>query len=399
MVLAMPARTAFRAVFAAAAPSALCAAALIALGCAGTLERGEALYRQGDLRGALELWTSVPPSDRRYAQTQSRLSGVRSELQRSFRLYQKRGEYYEAAGRSAEALLDYRLALKLDPAQRPLMDRVQTLVRELAKRKGEERRQLASALERGDLPAANQHAERLVNLDPFDPAVLLEVRQLRGTFGAELARHSEAGKALYASGAHSQAADEFRNVLALDADNEEALGYLDYIRAIQSPSASLDEALAQNTQAAASGGSGAARPPARSAREAEPEPAPRAISASTRPLTQEDILAAGHFRSASQAELDGDLYWAIQQYEATLRVRPEHGAAQRRLRTLRERLAPQVEALDEAGKRYFAEEDVQNALVMWNRVLLIDPSRERTARNVEDARKILSRLEEIQASD
>jgi tetratricopeptide (TPR) repeat protein len=367
-----------------------------ALGCTSTYDRGEALYRQGDLRGALEIWNGIGPSDGAYPRVADRAEVVRSELDRSFRLYEKRGRFYEDEARPAEALLYYRLALKLDPSQAPLMNRVQGLVRELAASKRGEREQLAGALQRGDLLAARRHAEALEQLDPFDPAVKIEVRDARSALGTELARHIEAGKQLYASGAHEQAAEEFSAALALDDDNEEALGYVYYIRSLQGVPAEADDADEGATRpVAATRGAAAA---ASTAPESTPlGGAPRRPARP--PITQEEILAEGHFRSATQAEKQNDVYWAIQQYDAALRVNPRHEAARRRLEQLRERLAPEVERLYELGKRYFREEDVQNALVMWRRVLLIDPERERTSRNVQDAEKILSRLEELQSGD
>jgi hypothetical protein len=57
-------------------------------GCAHPYERGEALYRQGDVRGALDVWKSIAPGDRNYAGVKRRADLVESELDRSFRLYQ-----------------------------------------------------------------------------------------------------------------------------------------------------------------------------------------------------------------------------------------------------------------------------------------------------------------------
>jgi tetratricopeptide (TPR) repeat protein len=358
--------------------------------CARTYERGDALYRQGDLRGALDAWNRISEKDPDYSEARGRIDRARDELQRSFRLYEKRGRFYEDEGRLAEALLNYRLALKLDPSRTALMDRVQGLVRDLFERRRTQRERLSAALQGGELLQASRLADELEKLDPFDPAIQIEIRGVRTRFGNELRRHLEAGRALYAQGASARATQEFNQALALDDDNEEALGYLSYIRSVGSAE-SAPAALAASTPPQP-------RPPRSETPRAPTGSAPRPPAAA-RPdeVTQEDILAEGHFRSATQAEQEGDVYWAIQQYEAALRVNSRHPTARKRLADLRRRLTPQIETLDEEGKRYFREEDVQNALVMWRRVLLIDPSREKTSRNVEDAEKILSRLEEIQS--
>ena len=99
-------------------------------GCAGTLERGEALYRQGDVRGALAEWRAEESDSGEYERIQGRLRVVAAEFERMLRRYEKRAGFFASEERLALAALYYRLAYKMDPGREALLDRVQTLVRE-----------------------------------------------------------------------------------------------------------------------------------------------------------------------------------------------------------------------------------------------------------------------------
>ena len=92
----------------------LLAAGLLAA-CTTALERGEALYRQGDVVGALEVWRQVPEGSGQYPEVKVRLQAVESEFDRLRRRYEKRAAFFESEGRVAEAVLYYRLAHQIDP--------------------------------------------------------------------------------------------------------------------------------------------------------------------------------------------------------------------------------------------------------------------------------------------
>ena len=330
------------------------------LACLSPLRRGEQLYRQGDVRAAIDVWRAVPDSSRDHEAVQARLDVVRAEFERRLTRYQKRAEFFEAEQRLAEAVLYYRLAYKMDPERRPLLDRVQKLVRELRARTNEERAGLADALEAGDLIAASLHADRLEALDPFDPAVQIEIRQAHAATGASIQQHMARGEMAYAAGDRASARREFEEVLRLDPYEERALGYLSYIDRFE-------------------------------ALEARHQLPPPPIS-----ISQEEIIAEGHYRSAIAAEQTGETFQAIRQYETALSVNPKHEGARRKLVALRARHKPRVDGLYQRGKRYFQEEDLHNALRMWRQALAIDPDDGRTRENVERAERMLARLEEIQ---
>jgi len=340
------------------------------VGCAGTYERGDRLYSQGDVGGALGVWRDIPPSSAEYARAHARLERVEAELASSLARYEKRAEFFEDEGRLSEAVLYYRLALKLDPDRPQTLARTQSLYRELRTKETEERAKLAAALAAGSLREANEVAERLHALDPFDPAIQIELRQVRAETGAQVLRFLEDGKRAYALGDRAGARVAFQRVLELDGGNEAALGYLSFIKRYDEESAEPAQKVERR------------RPPAG----ALPPPA----------VSSEEILAEGRFRAGQQAEEAGDPYRAIREYTAALRIDAQHAGARRRLATLRTELAPRVPALYEEGKRYFQSEDLEKALVVWRNALLVAPDDPRTKENIDRAERILSRLEEIQ---
>ena len=157
--------------------SALCCALLLSLaGCAGAYLRGERLYSQGDVAGALSAWRDIPPSSAEYPRAKLRLETIERELASSLARYEKRAAFFEDEGRLSEAVLYYRLALKLDPDRPQTLARTQSLYRELRAREAEERANLSAALAAGSLREANEAVKRLQRLDPFDPAIQIELR-------------------------------------------------------------------------------------------------------------------------------------------------------------------------------------------------------------------------------
>ena len=60
-------------------PAPVLAAVLLLLtACVSDLERGEALYRQGDLPGALSVWAEILPRSEQFARAQDRVEGRQS---------------------------------------------------------------------------------------------------------------------------------------------------------------------------------------------------------------------------------------------------------------------------------------------------------------------------------
>ena len=337
---------------------ASCLTALLA--CASGLERGEVLYRQGDLHGALTTWRALPESSAEHAKVAERLRVVEAEFERLLLRYEKRALFFESEARLAEAVLNYRLALKLDPGRLALLDRAQQLVRELARQAAIEKRGLSASLRAGDLERSSRHAKALARLDPFDPALQINVRQVQAGVGEQILLHLDRGRRAYASGRRKVARRELMTVLSLDPRNQAALGYLSYIHRFE-------------------------------ALEAQQKVPPLPDS-----ITRSEILAEGHYRSAQAAETEGDIFWAITEYEAAIEVDASHPSAARDLDLLRSRARSRIDVLYAQGIQYFREEDLQNALRSWRRVLLIEPDHTRALEHVARAERMLTRLEEIQ---
>jgi tetratricopeptide (TPR) repeat protein len=325
------------------------------------LDRGERLYRQGDVVEAIRVWRAVSEENVQFDDVQIRLRAVEEEFARLLRRYEKRAAFFEAEGRLAEAVLYYRLTYKLDPERRNVLEHVQLLARQIERLVAQERTRLDAALAAGNLRKAYEYVGRLERLDPFDPHTQVDVREVRATVEAEVAKRLARGKRAYASGDRARAKRAFQDVIRVDPTNQTARGYLSYLKKLDEPS----------TRAAVK--------------------TPAAIS-------EEEMVAEGHVRTGQEAEAEGRLFRALQEYDAALRVDSAHQSARRARDHLRHRLQPQIPELYEAGKRYFQDEDLHNALRVWRQVLLIDPGDGRARENVDRAERILARLEEIQSS-
>ncbi len=335
--------------------------------CSATLERGERLYREGDSLGALETWRSTPERHAEYARVQERVAVVEREFERLVTRYKRRAAYYEKQDRLAESLLNYRLALKLQPDDGATRAYVQVLARALDERRADLSARYHEAFARGDLPRAHELLTELRRLDSFDPALETEERELDGALQAELERRLAAGRRGFSSGNYQAARRAFKDVLRLDPDNERAQGYLSYIAAI------LSEAELSGEEPAAFD-----PPPERFASDAQ-------------------IRAEGFYQNALAAERAGEPMSAIRHDLSALQADPDHGNARAHLASLRLGLADRVEPLIAAGREAFRSEDLQTALDLWRRALLIDPSNERAVAYIARAERQLANLEQLRS--
>ena len=226
---------------------------------------------------------------------------------------------------------------------------------------------LRTAFAEGDLSTARDALDRLQVLDPFSPETTNDGRPLEAALNAEIERRLARGRRGFSSGDHGAAERAFASVLELDPNNETAQGYLAFIERIR-------EQESEPAPAPASPAS-ASPPPA--------APEPREVRAS-----DAEIRSAGMARNALAAERRGDAFEAIRWDLRALRADPKNARARRHLDALRRRLAPEVPGLIEAGRRRFQQEDLESALDLWRRALLIDPD------NV-DAREYSTRAEQL----
>jgi tetratricopeptide (TPR) repeat protein len=344
----------------------LCLAA--ALACTTPLQLGERRYREGEPLAALAIWRGIPSDRFEYDAAQQRIAEVEQEFEQLVRYYKKRALYYEERERLAESVLNYRLALKLQQEDRATLAHVQELVRRLAGEREAKRRELREAFARGDLAAARAALERLRLLDPFSPETTNDARQLEAALAAEIERRLARGRRAFASGDHAAAEAAFRATLELDPSNATAQGHLSFIERIR----------AQDREA-------------RAARTARPEP--REVGAS-----DAEIRAEGLYRNALAAEQRGDDFEAIRWNIRALAVQSGHARARRHLATLRERRRPDVAGLIEAGRRQFQAEDLQAALDLWRRALLVDPKNSEARDYAKRAELLLENLDRLRGA-
>jgi len=341
-------------------------ALLSLLACTTPLDEGDRHYRAGDRLAALEAWREVPEDDGYYADARRRISDVEEEFHSLVVRYKQRARYYESHDQLAESILNYRLALKLQPQDRETLNHVQELSRTLSLSKAETLAAFHGDLEQRELAPAREKLDRLGALDPFDPELETERRQFNEVLQAEIELRLERGQSLFEAGELERAQEEFGKVLALDPDEESARGYLSYIGTLRSVIRGSGARLSSLD--------------------------PTLVNASS-----EEIRAEGLHQNALAAERAGDPYTAIRHDLSALRADPDHEKARVHLAGMRKGLSPQLEGLIESGREYYLREDLESALDQWERALLIDPNDERARDYVERAHRLLENLDKLRA--
>jgi tetratricopeptide (TPR) repeat protein len=347
-----------------------------ALACTTPLEQGEKAYQRGDREEALATWRGIDAAEIDYASAKGRIDAVAEERGQLTHRYTQRARYFEERGRLAEAVLDYRLALRLEPNDAALLAHVQELSRRLATSRDEGLAQLRAAFARDDLAAARVHAASLRTLDAFSPEIADEQRRLAAALASRIDASLSRGRDGFAAGSYASAERAFRAVLELDPQNESARGYLAYIE--------RERADANEPE-----------PPAANPDAADIAPAPRPPRTRS---SESEIRAEGFLQNALAAEAAGDALQAIRYDLAALDVDARHEGARSHLASLRRALATQVPMLIETGRRHFQGEDLRAALDQWERALLIDPRNAEAREHSERAQKLLDRLEELRAA-
>jgi tetratricopeptide (TPR) repeat protein len=335
--------------------------ALLLVSCASPVREGQRLYEEGDRLAALETWRSVPADSDSYARARARIAGLEPEFEGLVEGYKQSAAGYESQGRLSEAVLDYRLALELQPNDSETLDHVQKLARSLAERRSELRAQYHESFDAGDLASARNTLAELRSLDPFDAALETDARTLDEALRAAVDQRMDAGRGSFAAGKHQNAARSFRAVLELEPENEAARGYLSYIATMR-----------REREAAATiakdGGSDA------------------------------EMRAEGFHQSALAAARRGDPYAAIRYELRAIDAAPGHPEASRHLGELRRRQAGEVESLVAAGRIEFREEDLEAAIDLWQLALLVDPDNERVLAYLGRASQQLENLERLRSS-
>jgi tetratricopeptide (TPR) repeat protein len=316
------------------------------------LELGENRYQDGDRVGALSVWQGIDADSAAYPEAQRRIAEVDAEFDQLIQRYLQRGRYFEEKGRLAEAVLNHRLSLRLQPDPETLAH-VQQLVRILATRRMAVHDRFLERFAAGDLSGARAALQDLRELDPFWPGAVSDEQALQAAWQSEIERLLAWGRVGFDAGNLPHADRAFRDVLDLDASNETALGYLAFI----------DQA--------------------------------RADGAATRTATEAEIRAEGFYRNALGMEARGDPYAAIALDLEALAADSDHRAARQHLEGIRTRLTDEVPALIEAGRRFYRREDLQAALDQWRRALLVDPNNSQARDYAQRAERLLESLERI----
>jgi len=345
------------------------ACALLALswaGCGTPLAAGERLYREGDRLAALETWRAIPEDGAGHEKALERIAVVEEEFHQLVVRYKQRARYFEAKERLAESIINYRLALKLQPDDAETLAHVQELARKVVRERLALRTQYRADFEAGNLAKAGASLEQLRTLDPFDPKLLAEERELDAGLQQSITRLLAVGRRGFSDGNHLAAERAFQSVLVVDPNNESARGYLSYIEAIRRASQ------------AAGGEPAAFEPPETFASDAE-------------------IRAEGFHQNALAAEASGDRFAAIGHDLRALDAFAGHADARQHLAEIRRELAPQVDVLIEEGRTHFRNEDLQSALDSWRRALLIDPGNERAQAYAARAVRQLENLERLRS--
>jgi tetratricopeptide (TPR) repeat protein len=345
------------------------ACALLAIsfaGCTTPLATGERLYREGDRLAALETWRAISEDNPGYEKAHERIAVVEEEFQQLVVRYKQRARYFEAKNRLAESIVNYRLALKLQPDDAETLAHVQELARAVVRERRTLRAQYREDFEAGYLAKAGASLEQLRILDPFDPALQADERELSEGLQESVTHLLAVGRRGFSDGNHAAAERAFRSVLAVDPNNESARGYLSYIETIRRASQT-----AGNEPAAF-------EPPETFASDAE-------------------IRAEGFHQNALAAEAAGDYFVAIRHDLQALHAYSDHDGARRHLTQTRRELAPQVEILIEEGRTHFRDEDLQSALDSWRRALLVDPKNERAQAYAARAVRQLGNLERLRS--
>jgi tetratricopeptide (TPR) repeat protein len=344
--------------------------ACLVVACTTPLELGERRYQEGDPLAALGVWRGIKADQFEYEAAQKRIRAVEEEFDQRVRFYKKRALYYEERERLAESVLNYRLALRLQREDQATLDHVQELVRRLASEREEKRLELREAFARGDLAAARDALDRLQVLDPLSPETTNDGRPLEVALAAEIERRLSRGRRGFGSGDHQGAELAFQSVLELDSSNETAQGYLAFIERIREQ----DRRIAEEPNTAV-------------------RQEPREVRAS-----DAEIRAEGMYRNALQAERRGDAFEAIRWDLRALRSDSKHSRARRHLAAVRGRLSPEVPKLIEAGRRRFQQEDLQSALDLWRRALLIDPNNSEAREYATRAEQLLESLDRLRGA-
>ena len=227
--------------------------------------------------------------------------------------------------------------------------------------------------------------------------------------GLLISQHSELGVKHYTDNEYILARADWRNVLAIDPENEQAL---DYQRRTEDK---LDERL-QSQLSAAAADERAGRLPEAIGKwnivlmiDPENAEAPDAIERLKRSIdsmsrdyqeANRQLKTIDLYNRAVTALAEGRYEEAITLARQVLQLDPDHAEAkelitmaERRMQPLSDEQNEEIRTLWIEGHKYFEQKDYVNAMDVWSKILLINPDNESVRKNIEEAKQRLKKLE------
>lgn len=105
-----------------------------------------------------------------------------------------------------------------------------------------------------------------------------------------------------------------------------------------------------------------------------------------------EVIDAAYYRKARHHARQGELLAAREAYK---QVRETYRDAEEAVSRLRERLDARAEALYKAGLNHFIAEELDAAIEAWEEALRYDPDHARARKDLENARDLRARLEQV----
>jgi tetratricopeptide (TPR) repeat protein len=227
---------------------------------------------------------------------------------------------------------------------------------------------------------------------------------------AVISAHFSQGLELYQENDYIRARDEWRAILAVDPEHEEAQQYLrrtqdkiDEIIAghvrragVLEGQNRLTEAIGEwnNVQALAPGDARADNAIRRIQRRIESR------DEDLRTKSQR-LQIVNLYGDALQAYNEGRYDAAVRNLEEILRIEPSHQEAKALLARAKRKTTPLTEEEEATiqklylnGMQFFAKDQYEEAIAEWEKILEIDPANESVRRNIEEARERLKKLSE-----
>jgi tetratricopeptide (TPR) repeat protein len=103
------------------------------------------------------------------------------------------------------------------------------------------------------------------------------------------------------------------------------------------------------------------------------------------------------FQDAMLAQRSGDLAFSLKQYNKVLRLSPGHPDTVQHLAELKASIQEETERIYNEGKDLFDKNQMDAAILSWNRILELDPANERARKRIEEAKAKKNILSDIYA--